>query len=78
MAQSRPTVGFHDALRDQRSEMELRRYHQPCRHGAQLAGLWLLKVGLPRFGWLNPDDMGVAYARILILISARCAEFWDI
>jgi pimeloyl-ACP methyl ester carboxylesterase/membrane protein DedA with SNARE-associated domain len=32
-------------------------------HGAQLAGLWVLKVGLPRFGWLNQGDMGVAYAR---------------
>jgi pimeloyl-ACP methyl ester carboxylesterase/membrane protein DedA with SNARE-associated domain len=32
-------------------------------HGAQLAGLWLLKVSLPRFGWLNQGDMGVAYAR---------------
>ena len=32
-------------------------------HGAQLAGLWLLKTGLPRFGWLNQGDMGVAYAR---------------
>ncbi len=32
-------------------------------HGVQLAGLWLLKVGLPRFGELNRVDMGVAYAR---------------
>ena len=32
-------------------------------HGAQLTGLWLLKIGLPRFGWLNEGDMGVAYAR---------------
>ena len=32
-------------------------------HAAQLVGLWLLKVGLPRFGELNHDDMGVAYAR---------------
>jgi pimeloyl-ACP methyl ester carboxylesterase/membrane protein DedA with SNARE-associated domain len=32
-------------------------------HGVQLAGLWLLRVGLPRFGELNRSDMGVAYAR---------------
>jgi pimeloyl-ACP methyl ester carboxylesterase/membrane protein DedA with SNARE-associated domain len=32
-------------------------------HGAQLAGLWLLKTGLPRFGAWNRSDMGVAYAR---------------
>ena len=32
-------------------------------HGVQLGGLWLLKVGLPRFGWLNRGNMGVEYAR---------------
>jgi pimeloyl-ACP methyl ester carboxylesterase/membrane protein DedA with SNARE-associated domain len=32
-------------------------------HGVQLAGLWLLRTGLPRFGELNRTDMGVAYAR---------------
>ena len=32
-------------------------------HGVQLGGLWMLKVGLPRFGELNRTDMGVAYAR---------------
>ena len=32
-------------------------------HGVQLAGLWLLKVGAPRFGELNRTDMGVSYAR---------------
>ena len=32
-------------------------------HGVQLAGLWLLKTGLPRFGAWNRSDMGVAYAR---------------
>ena len=32
-------------------------------HGVQLAGLWLLKTALPRFGELNRVDMGVAYAR---------------
>ncbi len=32
-------------------------------HGVQLAGLWLLRTGLPRFGETNRSDMGVAYAR---------------
>jgi pimeloyl-ACP methyl ester carboxylesterase/membrane protein DedA with SNARE-associated domain len=32
-------------------------------HGVQLGGLWLLKVGLPRFGELNRGNMGVEYAR---------------
>ncbi len=32
-------------------------------HGVQLAGLWLMKAALPRFGELNRGDMGVAYAR---------------
>jgi pimeloyl-ACP methyl ester carboxylesterase/membrane protein DedA with SNARE-associated domain len=32
-------------------------------HGVQLAGLWLLKSALPRFGEMNQSDMGVGYAR---------------
>jgi pimeloyl-ACP methyl ester carboxylesterase/membrane protein DedA with SNARE-associated domain len=32
-------------------------------HGVQLAGLWLLKAALPRFGALNRSDMGLPYAR---------------
>jgi len=32
-------------------------------HAVQLAGLWLMKVALPRFGELNRGDMGFAYAR---------------
>jgi pimeloyl-ACP methyl ester carboxylesterase/membrane protein DedA with SNARE-associated domain len=32
-------------------------------HAVQLAGLWLIKTMLPRFGELNRGDMGVAYAR---------------
>jgi pimeloyl-ACP methyl ester carboxylesterase/membrane protein DedA with SNARE-associated domain len=32
-------------------------------HSVQLAGLWLMKVAVPRFGEWNRVDMGVAYAR---------------
>jgi len=31
-------------------------------HGVQLAGLWLMKVALPRFGAFNRSDMGLPYA----------------
>ena len=31
-------------------------------HGVQLAGLWLMKAALPRFGALNRSDMGLPYA----------------
>ncbi len=32
-------------------------------HGLQLGGLWLLREGLPHFGWLDDAVLGVAYAR---------------
>jgi pimeloyl-ACP methyl ester carboxylesterase/membrane protein DedA with SNARE-associated domain len=32
-------------------------------HGLQLAGLWLLREGLPHFGALDRADLGVSYAR---------------
>ena len=32
-------------------------------HGAQLAGFWLLKTLVPRFGSWNRSDMGIPYAR---------------
>ncbi len=32
-------------------------------HGLQLAGLWLLREGLPHFGWLDDADLNVEYAR---------------
>src|SRR6266705_3140645 len=32
-------------------------------HGVQLAGLWLMKAALPRFGALNRSDLGLPYAR---------------
>jgi pimeloyl-ACP methyl ester carboxylesterase/membrane protein DedA with SNARE-associated domain len=31
-------------------------------HGIQLAGLWLVKIALPRFGEFNHSDMGLPYA----------------
>ena len=32
-------------------------------HGLQLAGLWLLREGLPHMGWLDHAMLGVPYAR---------------
>ena len=32
-------------------------------HGLQLAGLWLLREGVPHFGWLDDAVLSVAYAR---------------
>ena len=32
-------------------------------HGAQLAGLWLLREGVPHFGWLDDAMLSVGYAR---------------
>jgi pimeloyl-ACP methyl ester carboxylesterase/membrane protein DedA with SNARE-associated domain len=32
-------------------------------HGAQLAGLWLVREGLPHLGWLDDAMLGVPYAR---------------
>ena len=32
-------------------------------HGLQLAGLWLLREGMPHFGWLDDAVLSVAYAR---------------
>jgi pimeloyl-ACP methyl ester carboxylesterase/membrane protein DedA with SNARE-associated domain len=32
-------------------------------HGVQLAGLWLLREGLPHMGWLDDAMLGVPYAR---------------
>src|SRR5262249_41701973 len=32
-------------------------------HGLQLAGLWLLREGLPHMGWLDNARFGVSYAR---------------
>jgi membrane protein DedA with SNARE-associated domain/pimeloyl-ACP methyl ester carboxylesterase len=32
-------------------------------HGAQLAGFWVLKTFVPRFGSWNRSDMGIPYAR---------------
>ncbi len=32
-------------------------------HGVQLAGLWLLREGVPHFGWLDDSMLSVAYAR---------------
>jgi pimeloyl-ACP methyl ester carboxylesterase/membrane protein DedA with SNARE-associated domain len=32
-------------------------------HGLQLAGLWLLREGVPHFGWLDDAMLGVEYAR---------------
>ncbi|MCB1037804.1 MAG: alpha/beta fold hydrolase, partial [Acidobacteria bacterium] len=32
-------------------------------HGLQLAGLWLLREGVPHFGWLDDTVLGVPYAR---------------
>jgi pimeloyl-ACP methyl ester carboxylesterase/membrane protein DedA with SNARE-associated domain len=32
-------------------------------HGVQLAGLWLLREGLPHMGWLDNAMLGVPYAR---------------
>jgi len=57
------SVTMLSALNVQEMEM-LGDYHlNHAVHGAQLAGLWLLKTGLPRFGELNRTDMGVSYAR---------------
>jgi pimeloyl-ACP methyl ester carboxylesterase/membrane protein DedA with SNARE-associated domain len=67
MAKSAPervaSVTMLSALNVQEFEL-LGDYHiNHAIHGAQLAGLWLLKTGLPRFGAWNRSDMGVAYAR---------------
>ena len=57
------SVTMLSALNVQEMEM-LGDYHlNHAVHGVQLAGLWLLKTGLPRFGELNRTDMGVSYAR---------------
>ncbi|MBK6778098.1 MAG: alpha/beta fold hydrolase [Gemmatimonadetes bacterium] len=32
-------------------------------HGVQLAGLWLLREGVPHFGWLDDGMLSVPYAR---------------
>jgi len=32
-------------------------------HGLQLAGLWLMREGLPHFGWLDHSMLDVSYAR---------------
>jgi pimeloyl-ACP methyl ester carboxylesterase/membrane protein DedA with SNARE-associated domain len=46
-------------------EMELLEnyYLNHSLHGLQLAGLWLMREGLPHFGWLDHSMLDVSYAR---------------